>query len=545
MPVFEAPTLSVYLRRLGWGRLWLAGLLLVIDAFWSGWFAVPYNAPFFTLCLIGAIASVAFLLALPNVTNLPRFAWLQLTLDIVLETAIVSVTGGAQSIFASLYILSVVTAGVILSRPGGIVIAGLASLLYAGLILGRTVFPLSLFMKPTEVTSLEVVTMFTNTGVLLVAAILIGSLAGRALRVQQALEDRQRDLNDLQAYMDLIFNSVGSGLIALNKAGQITAFNRAAEEITGFKTEEALGQPWEIIFGQSLASEQIRTTVTTDARQIRRFETLLMRKGGRQVPLGISFWPLTSSQGELVGVIGVCQDLTEIKQMEGRMRQADRLAAIGRLAANIAHEIRNPLASLSGAIEVLARNLPADELRARLVGIVLRESDRLNGIIKEFLDYARPTPPALGPVNLAEILDEVLLLLEHRDHPARPKVVRDYEERVPACLDAQQIRQAIWNLCLNAVEAMPEGGDLRVAARSRWNGNSRWVEVEIGDTGSGISPEDLPHIFEPFYSTKAGGSGIGLALVQRVVEDHGGEIEVRNAPGAGVTLVLSLPSPEL
>ena len=542
--MIEPPTLSVYLRRVSWARLWLAGLLLVAGALLVLWSAFPYSFRLFALCLCGAaLASAAFLWALPSVTNLSRFAWLQLTLDIALETAIVAVTGGAQSVFAFLYILSIVAASILLSRPGGVAMAGLASFLYTGLLLGRTVFPLGFLAEPTETTALEILTILTNTGVFLVVAILTGSLTERGRRVHRALADQQRDLNDMQAYKDLIFHSVGSGLIALDRAGRITAFNRAAEEITGFKAEAAVGQPWEGIFGQSLAFDQILATVAREGRQVRRLETLIRRKDGRQVPLGMSFWPLTSSQGELAGVIGVCQELTEIKQMERRMREADRLAVIGRLAANIAHEIRNPLASLSGAIEVLARDLAPDESRTHLMEIVLRESDRLNMIIKDFLEYARPAPPAYGLVNLAEILDEVLLLLEHRAHASPPKVIREYGEHLPAYLDSQQMRQAIWNLCLNAVEAMPEGGELRVAARSRRDGTwQQWLEVEIGDTGGGIRPEDLPHIFEPFYSTKAGGSGLGLALVQRVVQDHGGEIEARSAQGAGTTFVVSLPS---
>jgi len=540
--VIDTPALSIHLKKLAWGRLLSAGLLLVIGASLRYWSAFPFNFPLFTLCLIGAaIASVVFLLARPRVTNLLRFAWLQLILDVALETAIVAVSGGSRSIFVFLYVVSVVAASVILSRPGGLVIAGLANLLYTGLVLGWSIFPLSFGTQPAGTTTLEVLAMFTNTCVLLGVAILTGTLAERTYRVHQALEDQQKNLNDLQAFKDLIFHSVGSGLVALNKSGQITAFNRAAEEITGFKAEEAVGQPLERVFGHGLASEQIWTSVAAESRQVRRFETLIGRKDGRQVPLGISFWPLTSGSGELVGVIGVCQDLTEIKRMERRVRQADRLAVIGRLSANIAHEIRNPLASLSGAIEVLARDLPRDESRTHLMEIVIRESDRLNTIIKEFLEYARPAPLAPGPMNLTELFDEVLLLLEHRAHSPHLKVVRGYGEHVHAYLDPQQMRQVIWNLCLNAVEAMPDGGELRVAARPRQSGKEQWLEVEVADTGNGISPEDLPHVFEPFFSSKPGGTGIGLALVHRVVQDHGGEIDVRSVPGAGTTVVLSLP----
>ena len=230
--------------------------------------------------------------------------------------------------------------------------------------------------------------------------------------------------------------------------------------------------------------------------------------------------------------------------MEERMRQADRLATIGRLAANIAHEIRNPLASLSGAIEVLARELPRDGANDRLVQIVLRESDRLNRIITEFLEYARPAPLHPLPVNVGEVLDEVLLLLEHRALPPDLKVVREYDGALTALVDPQHFRQAIWNLCINALEAMPQGGELRIGAEIVTQRTTRRLEVWVADTGSGIDPESLPHIFEPFFSTKPEGSGIGLALVHRVIRDHGGDVEVRSEPGAVTTFTLRLPLAE-
>jgi two-component system sensor histidine kinase PilS (NtrC family) len=268
------------------------------------------------------------------------------------------------------------------------------------------------------------------------------------------------------------------------------------------------------------------------------------RKDGREVPLGISFWPVRSGRGEPAGIIGVFQDLSTIKEMEERMRLADRLAAIGRLSANIAHEIRNPLASLSGAIEVLTRELPLDKDQDRLVQIVLGESDRLNQIIKEFLEYARPASIRPIPVNVGEVLDEVLLLFEHRDLPASLKIVREYHDGVSATLDPQQFRQAIWNLCINALEAMPDGGELRIGAGILTQPNARKLEVWVADTGAGIKPESLPHIFEPFFSTKPDGSGMGLAVVHRVIQDHGGDIEVRSDPGVGTTFTLRLPLAE-
>ena len=285
----------------------------------------------------------------------------------------------------------------------------------------------------------------------------------------------------------------------------MTAFNRAAESITGFRSAEAMGQPWSAIFGAGVDLDEIReTSRTRTSRPRSRYEFPLRRQDGRLIPVGISFWSLRAGEGEVAGLIGVCQDLSAIKQMEQRMRQADRLATVGRLSANMAHEIRNPVASISGAVEALAKDLPPDDGRNRLVEIVLRESERLNHIVGAFLDYARPAPLTPIDVDLAQILDEVLLLIEHRSLPANLKIIREYAESLPARVDPQQMRQAIWNLCLNAVQAMPDGGEMRVGGQALGESEREQIQVWVADSGHGIADADLPHIFEPFYSTKAG-----------------------------------------
>jgi two-component system sensor histidine kinase PilS (NtrC family) len=219
------------------------------------------------------------------------------------------------------------------------------------------------------------------------------------------------------------------------------------------------------------------------------------------------------------------------------MRQADRLATLGRMSANIAHEIRNPLASLSGAVEALTSDTLGMPERERLGQIVLHESDRLNTIIKQFLDYARPAPLTVTPVDVTDLVDEVLLLLEHRAALPRVKMARDLPPALVWPVDAQQMRQAIWNLCLNAIDAMPDGGELSVTASV---GDDR-LRLQVSDTGVGIPPEDLEHVFEPFFSTKPEGSGLGLATVHRIAQDHGGVVDVHSTSGVGTVFTLRLP----
>ncbi|MBI4635483.1 MAG: PAS domain S-box protein [Candidatus Rokubacteria bacterium] len=527
------------LRGFSWVRLGLAQLLLVLGPLLPSDLIPAASGGVFALPLLVAVVSSGALLLLGPVSQPRRIAWLLFLLDAVLVTAVVAATGGAQSIFTFLYVLSVTAACVLLSRTGGLVIAATSSILYTGLVFGRTVFPLThLFEPPQETTALELLTMFLNSGTFLTVAIVAGGLAERFNATRQELETQRKTLSDLQAFKDLIFQSVGTGLIALDRDHTITALNRGAEEISGLPAQQAVGRPWSALFGNAVPLASIEAAITDNPRAAVRHEAVLRRADGSAIPVRFTFSLLRSGDGDRLGLIGACEDLSTFREMEARMRQADRLATLGRMAANIAHEIRNPLASLTGAIEALTGNIGAADARDRLTQIVLRESDRLNEILKNFLDYARPAPLVLNTVDLVEALDDVLLLLEHRAVPPTFKIAREYPASLRWTVDPQRLKQALWNLCLNAVEAMPDGGELRVGAAA----GPHALEIWVADTGEGIAPGDLSHIFEPFYSTKPGGSGLGLALVHRIVQEHGGEIDVRTEPGLGTTFTVTLPA---
>jgi two-component system sensor histidine kinase PilS (NtrC family) len=526
------------LRGFFWARLGIALLLLAVAPIIPEELKPGSQVSVVAVCLLVVVASSGLLLFLAPLAKPDRIAWLVGVLDAALITAIVAATGGARSIFAFLYVLSVTGACVLLSRAGGLAIAAVSSALYTGLVFGRTVFPVTaLFEAPEETTALEVLTMFLNTGTFMIVAIVAGGLAERFHATREELETQRRDLRDIEAFKNLVFQSVGTGLIAIDQQRRITAFNRAAEAITGVQERHAVGRAWEQLFGDRLPLDDIERAVGTPTRTPPRRETLLPRADGTTIPVRMTFSALCDGDGSRVGLICACEDLSAIRSMEEQMRQADRLATLGRMAANIAHEIRNPLASLTGAIEVLASSEATGETRERLGQIVLKESGRLNEIIRGFLEYARPAPLVRAPVSVSEHLDEVLVLLEHRAGPGTLKIVREFPPGLVWSVDAQQFRQAVWNLCLNAFEAMPGGGELRVGATA----SGKHLEVRIADTGEGIAPTDLDHVFEPFFSTKPDGSGLGLALVDRIVRDHGGRIEVQTAPGAGTTFTLSIP----
>ncbi len=541
MPKSQAAWTSLW--GLNRARLVTAAVVLAIGALLRYVATSPFPFGPFAVAVAGmGLACLLLPLGEARIRDPRRFAWFQLSLDLVLVTAIVATTGGPQSMFVPLYVLVVAAACFVLPRAGALIVAGLSSLLQIGLVAGRSAVVLLGLAEPADTTPLEVLAALLNAVVLLVVWIVIASLADRHRKSQEHLEAQHKRLSDVQAFRDLIFESVGSGLVAVDPAGRVTAFNRAAESITGVPAPEALEQPWEAIFGQGIDLEKVREAAAEDPSLAPRYEFPLRRRDGRELPVGISFWSLRSGRGDVAGLIGVCQDLSLIKQMEQRMRQADRLAAVGRLSANMAHEIRNPLASISGAVEALAKELPPDQRRNRLLEIVLRESGRLNDLVSDFLEYARPAPLAPLLADMALLLDEVLLLIEHRSLPPNLKIIREYGESLVARVDPQQMRQAIWNLCLNAVQSIPDGsGEVRVGARLS-PGEPGGLQIWIADTGQGIAEEDLPHIYEPFYSTKPEGSGLGLALVYRVMQDHGGHIDVKTRPGEGTTFTLTLPA---
>jgi two-component system, NtrC family, sensor histidine kinase PilS len=533
----KALTVGGPLQGFAWARLGVSLVLLALAPFVPPGL-MPGESQILAVALIIALTSSSAMLLFGPPAQPRRLAWLICLLDSALITAVVAATGGARSIFAFMYVLSVTAACVMLSRTRGLAVAAMSSVLYAGVVTARTVLPLTVFFDtPQETTALELVTMFLNAATLLVVAIVAGGLGEQYRATSQELETRQKDLRDLQAFKDLIFQSAGTGLIALDREHRITAINRAAEEITGLTVTQAIGHSWPVLIGAAVPLASIEATIDGNPRASMRHEAALRRPDGSTIPVRMTFSALRSGEGERLGLITACEDLSAIRAMESRMRQADRLATVGRMAANIAHEIRNPLASLTGAIEVLTSPHTAEDARDRLSQIVARESERLNHIIKNFLEYARPAPLSIATFDVAAAAEEVLLLLEHRASPGSLKVIREFAPSVTWPVDAQQFRQILWNLCLNAVEAMPEGGELRVAVAARGD----TLEVTVSDTGEGIAANDIAHVFEPFFSTKSEGTGLGLALVHRVVQEHGGDIDVRSSSGLGTTFTLTLP----
>jgi two-component system sensor histidine kinase PilS (NtrC family) len=321
--------------------------------------------------------------------------------------------------------------------------------------------------------------------------------------------------------------------------GHIYTFNAAAREITGYSEDAIRGQDASILFGEIKDHVADALGAAEKGATSPRFETSCLTSEGMRLRLGYSISPLSSEAGETTGMVITFQDLTQVRSLEETSRRQDRLAAIGRMAASIAHEIRNPLAAMRGSIQMLRSEVENDSSHAQLMEIILRESDRLNQIITDFLSYARPRSLVQAPVDVGDLLHQTFSLLRHSPELSANQTVEAEvpAEQIFANADEGQLKQVFWNLARNALQAMPQGGTLRATLAK--NSNDR-LRIAFSDTGRGMTPDQVEHLFEPFSST-TGGTGLGLSIVYQIIRDHGGTINVRSREGQGTTITVELP----
>jgi two-component system sensor histidine kinase PilS (NtrC family) len=372
-------------------------------------------------------------------------------------------------------------------------------------------------------------------------ALLSSHLAERLKETGRELEDRRIDLRNLQSLHRDIVANIPSGIMTLDLHGRIVSFNPAARKILGLRAEEMQGERWGDSFFRGITQlERFFSSPTPDFGDLSQ-ELEVRRHDGHSVLIGIKLSPLKASDGTLLGLVGIFQDLTHRRQTEARLRQADRLAAVGQLAAGLAHEVRNPLAAISGSIQLMKEEGPAAP--PHLLDIVLRETDRLKLVTGQFLDFAKPRQAPEQQCNLVPLLRETVVLLE-KSCDGTNAVTFSFQceaESVMVAADPDQMKQVLWNLGLNAIQAMPGGGRLTFAIRRHVSYNGAgWVAVELTDTGRGIPPGEVDRIFDPFYTTRPGGTGLGLAIVQKIIDNLGGRIEVVSREGDGATFKIYL-----
>ncbi len=552
-------------RRAEWlllGRLVLTGVSLAI--------VVGLEVPgshsneasriglFWTLALAFTATAISAAL-IRRVRHLDRFAAFQIAIDVGIVTALVHFSGGRESPLAFLYVLVTVYGALLYERWGALGAATLSAACYAGLLLMEN-------GSPGMAEQISLGALAAVWGVHVAALSSVGALASvlaRELRrTGQALDQRTEDLIRLRNLHERTVESIMSGLLTTDRGGSITYFNPEAERITGMTAGEAVGRPVDSVIP---GAAELILEPQSCSQQSSRARMQFRDRFGVERHLGLAGSILWDEDRSEAGRILIFKDVTEVVAMERQLRQSERLAAVGEMSANMAHEIRNPLAAISGSVQVLRAGVPGGEVdpeRDQLMQIVVRETDRLSGLIQDFLQYARPRPPSCEPILLGDLIEDVGRLIES-SLPETVHLRLEPGSGICALADPGQLRQVLWNLCLNAAQAMPEGGELRVevravdgeppqgAASARRNGTeegareesgaSRWVELVVADTGVGIPFEAQEHIFEPFFTTKKEGSGLGLPTVHRIVESHGGMLQVESEEGRGTTFRICLP----
>jgi PAS domain S-box-containing protein len=381
---------------------------------------------------------------------------------------------------------------------------------------------------------------------------MVAELAQQRLALEDANAELRRgfeELTDLKSYTDNILASLTTGIVTVDLEGRVVTLNPAAELMTGFFAGEVRGRYCTEVFAHTPdLAELLMETLATRAA-VPGLTVTLRRRNGRTVPVELAAAPLRGGEGKELGVIGVFRDLTRVRQLEDRLRRSDRLAAIGELAAGLAHEIKNPLTSLLTFSRHLPRRFEDAEFRQKFQSVVPRELERINTIVERLLELARPARLAFKPLRVPALLERVLELYGERLEAQGVRIVRDWRRDVPVLwADQEALYRALVNLVANALDAMPRGGmltlrvglsdaDTLAGARS----GARRLAIEVEDSGTGIAPTDLDRVFNPFFSTKEGGTGLGLALTQKIVEDHGGSIDVRSTLGSGALFRIVLP----
>ncbi|MCK4794774.1 MAG: PAS domain S-box protein [Desulfobacteraceae bacterium] len=504
--------------------------------------------------LLGTVYFLTFIyvIILKHAKDLLWFAYLQLLVDTLFVTAIIYATGGIDSIFSFLYILTIINGSIILYRKGGMLIASSSSILY-GLLLDLHYYNIiqPLGIRGTYSTEYQAFhlfyVIFVNIAGFYLVAFLSSYLSEQTRKSRVELKEKQIDIDKLEILNESIIESITSGLIALDGHNRIILFNPAAEEVFGIKAALASGQRIDHVFPflSDYFTEGRSTSMKTTEKTPPFVDLPYLKPDGDKTHLRLSISPLRIPVGNEKGFILIFQDVTEIKKIEEEMKKVEGLAIIGELAAGVAHEIRNPMASISGSIQMLAEGLEKDNVNRQLMDIVSREINRLNHLVNDFLLFARPKKANLQEFDLNQLILESLELFQNSQHwTKKTKLVADFRHDIRLESDPEQIKQVLWNLFLNAQEAMPDGGSLHVAIElnsdETYTDHKR-VKIVVRDTGNGFDEKALSQIFTPFFTTKEGGSGLGLATVKRIVEGLKGEVSGSNHPEGGARIIILLP----
>jgi len=556
-----AYSLKGKLQGVLWFRLLLAIIFLVLTVLVQsrreGDLLSAQLQPLYLLSCILFLVTIVAGFSLRKTRNLRRFAYFQLLFDVGAVTFIIYLSGGVDSPYPFLYMPVIISAGLLLFRRGGLLIASASSLAY-GLLLDLQFFG---WVEPLQVVHASVHSrdsgayfhsILMAVTVFFVVAYVSGYLAEELDRSSAQLVMQRRDHQQLEMLHQNIVHSMNSGLLTINGQGRIRFANRAACDILGLDPGGLEGRPFNGIFPDIHCTSWPQLPPSSfppsSSEIVSRQEILYDHPSGERLCLGYTVSALQHELEEGAGWIFIFQDLTRLKAMEERVQRMERVDFAGKIAAEIAHEIKNPLAAMSGAVQMLQRNMSGDSTEGRLMQIVEREIQRINELVVDFLWLAKGArkPEKTEPIAVCNVIEEMLMLLRSREKVNRGQRLDTRFECSPVVtMDPQHFRQILWNLLVNALESMPDGGDLTVSVALSNGSGSHGIQearIDIRDTGCGIPDEVRQRLFEPFFTTKKTGTGLGLSIVYQLVETAQGRLQVSSNHPKGTTFSIFLPT---
>jgi two-component system, NtrC family, sensor histidine kinase PilS len=516
---------------------------------------------FYPLFIVAYGITAFFAQRLDRIENMAIFSYSQFLLDVLSISVVVVFTGSSESLFAYTYIFVILAGGLILRTRGALVVATMATAAYLSA-LGLHL----LDFEPIQV-GIEGTRLMEDPGLayrvsqvtvqimgFYLIAWLSGTLASRLQESQIALHRAGIDLAALRELYGNIIENIGSGILTVDDTGHITSFNRSAASITGADARDALNVHVDEILPKTSQYFESLSELVGEAGDAaawmadsHSWEAFVRLPSGERRYLRHAVSTLRDKRGKTSGKILIFDDQTRYRRMEDRLERERHLAQVGKLSAAIVHEIRNPLAAISGSAQLMASEEGTSDQDRQLLDIMVREADRLNGLVSNFLGLARARPMSLTLVQVDACIAQTLQLLRQNGHAHADLVIEEaYDFRPEIEADQDRLHQVFWNLFNNAIEAMPHGGTLKVSTdRStvEQGADHDTLRIRIEDTGEGIPPDAIDRIFDPFYTRRSGGTGLGLAISRRIIQDHGGQIEAMNGEDMGTTFEIRLPVP--
>ncbi|MCL4478535.1 MAG: ATP-binding protein [Deltaproteobacteria bacterium] len=527
------------LNRLYWSiwiRLFIITLIigtaLILYEHASIFRIIPWLSPLIILVISAYLFSLIEFFILKKESTLKRVALLTLIFDVMLTSAIVILTSGVDSIYAFLYLFVAIEGGFLLSKKGGLIFASASAIMY-GLIVDFQYYRLipSAIMPFQTIHSVKeiIVNLITYILTTFLIGILGAYLGDNLIKAKKELSISATDLRKLSKIHSIIINSIDSGLVTLDEGYKIKTTNPAAERITGYTLTEI----YDMQVNKMMPEFKPQNTVI-------RAETFINKKNGEIIPVGYNISKLNDETGKVVGTVITFQDLTEMKKLEAKLKRADILATAGKLATSVAHEIRNPLASMSGSAQLLLEdtNIKNSRESSQLMQLIYREIDRINGLVTEFLNMSKPVSNITNNVSVKPIIDESWESITKRaDFNPLIKLHLLVSEDSTIRADSTKLKQVFYNLFLNSVSAIKKEGNINVEFAVKDN----CTVLSIKDDGEGMDYKELKMALEPFWTTMPGGTGLGLPVVQSIIEQHSGTIKITSEKGKGTVVTMSLP----